>query len=184
MPNKNGLVIIQPPSVTTTGTGATATINSNGSVTCSSCVTLNLNNIFTSAYDNYTIVVNGNSSVDYYALQGRYLLDGSNSPVLSDYSQEYLYASDTFIIPSRDTLSYFEMNSLTNTYYSGFIMHVYGPYLNQPTAYRTITMYGGTGAAMYDRAGTNALSTAFSGLQMFISSGTFSGLVAVYGMRN
>ena len=57
MPNKNGLHLITPTSIASTGTGNSSSINTNGSVTFSTCATLSLNGVFSADYDNYMIVM-------------------------------------------------------------------------------------------------------------------------------
>jgi hypothetical protein len=59
----------------------------------------------------------------------------------------------------------------------------YGPYLAQPTAIRHVSASALSSADIYDEASTHSVSAAYDGFTYTMSSSTFSGRVAVYGMR-
>ena len=185
MANKNGLILLTPSSVNKTGTGSTATINTNGSVTFSTCATLSLNGVFTSTYDNYMIVCRYvASSVTSGDMRLRYA--GTDSTATTDYNYQQLFALGTSIQAARSTSSgIWEVGSSYAAQRSGYIVNLYGPYLSQPTAYRTCAVGDNTNANTSDMAGTHELSSSYDGFTLSLNpTVTMTGLVAVYGMRN
>jgi hypothetical protein len=61
---------------------------------------------------------------------------------------------------------------------------LYGPFLSQPTAFRSISADTSSDASIYDAAGTHELSTSYDGITIYPTGVSLSGLVCVYGMRN
>ena len=184
MPNKNGLHLITPTSTAKTGTGSTATINANGSVTFSSCETLSLNGVFSADYDNYMIVARLSSSAASVGAIIRFRVAGTDNSTTSSYVYQYLVADNTSTAnTNRYTDNKGSLFTLSSTLRSGGVVHVYGPYLVQPTAYRLIDAISRSNAEIGDIAGTHNQSTSYDGCTVSVGSGTFSGLLGVYGMR-
>ena len=183
MPNKNGLHLITPTSTAKTGTGSTATINTNGSVTFSSCETLSLNGVFSADYDNYMIVARHSTTND-YAWRIRFRASGTDNSTASSYVHQYLFSSSTTIEGARTTTNYGQLSNRGNTQRAGVVGWVYGPFLAQPTAYRSVMADDYLSAAVLDFAGTHNQSTSYDGITFIAAAGSFTGLVAVYGMRN
>lgn len=184
MPLLNGLVVMTPSSVAKTGTGSTATINSNGSVVFADCETLSLNGVFTSSYDNYMIVLRFTTSLG-GVIHGRLRLSGTDSTSTSDYNSQFIRTNDTTISGSRSTGNGYWWCASTSdtTMSSGYSCYIFGPNLAQPTAYRAISAENNQGARIYDFCGTHELSTAYDGISFFQSLGTMSGLFTVFGFN-
>jgi hypothetical protein len=177
--SKNGLILLTPTSIAYTGTSAT--ISANGSVSFSACSSLSLNGVFSADYDNYTVVIRhqGTTSNAYYA---RWRVSGSDSSG-NDYTYQYLFASASTIGGARSTS---QTSGRLSSHYpapAGLVLYVYGPYLAQPTAHRTVTMESDSTVRILDYAGTHSLSNSYDGLTLFPDAGLTSGRVAVYGMR-
>lgn len=182
--SKNGLHLITPTSIASTGTGNSSSINTNGSVTFSTCATLSLNGVFSADYDNYMIVMRGTASANVY-LEARMRVGGVDEASASNYyTYQMIYADSTTVAGSRLSQNEGRLANIFNTQRWGFITNIYGPYLAQPTAYRTVTALDYLSAYIEDYAGTHSLSTSYDGLTFLSSSGSFTGLVGVYGMRN
>lgn len=185
MPNKNGLHLITPTSTAKTGTGSTATINTNGSVTFSSCETLSLNGVFSADYDNYMIVMRGTPSASGYDIQLRLRSSGTDNSTASSYVGQYLYGNGTSVTGGRETSNQVRINTWWTTQREGHIINLYGPFLTQPTAGRSITVNSYTGASIFDMAWTHNQSTSYDGISFYVTSTlSITGLVGVYGMRN
>jgi hypothetical protein len=192
MANKNGLILLTPSSVDKTGTGSTATINTNGSVTFGSCETLSLNGIFTTDYDNYMIVMrNYADAAASTNMYGRLRASGTDNTTASSYVSQRLRADSTTISGARTTADswqpFFRVgDSTATTLRGGAIIYLFGPKLAQPTAMRTVIVDTTSGAYFQDAAGTHNQSTAYDGLTCLASaaSRSITGLVCVYGMRN
>ena len=183
MPNKNGLHLITPTSIASTGTGNSSSINTNGSVTFSTCATLSLNGVFSADYDNYMIVMRHTSSTA-HDVPMRLRSSGTDNSTASSYVYQRINASSTTIAGVRSTTNQWYTNQAWNTQRAGVVFHLYGPYLAQPTAYRTITVSDPSSASILDHAGTHNQSTSYDGFSLLPDAGNFTGLLAVYGMRN
>lgn len=180
------MVLMTPTSISSTGTGNSSSIGANGSVTFSSCATLSLNGVFTSSYDNYMIVVGQSATASGTGAEVRYRMrsSGADDSTASSYVTEYLIIDGTGESSGRTTTTNGYLSQATSTIQNGFTAYFYGPYLAQPTASRSVTMVGISSAYIYDLAGTHNQSTSYDGLTIIAQSGTFTGLVAVYGLEN
>jgi hypothetical protein len=183
----NGLVVMTPSTVAKTGASSTATINADGSVTFGSCETLSLNGVFTSAYDNYMIVMRYVSSAN-AAMQFRMRASGVDNSTANSYVTQELIASSTVVSGARTTSNLSNVAALASAQRSGLTTYVYGPYLAQPTAVRSTTVNGISDARLDDRAFTHNQSASYDGCT-FIgetylgTTYTLSGLVTVFGFE-
>lgn len=181
----DGIVLMMPTSIASTGTGNSSSIGGNGSVTFSSCATLSLNGVFTADYDNYMIVTRSvHSALSDVAIYGR-LRVNSVDATGSNYTTQYLDASSTSVTCSRSSsVTDFRAGATSNTLRNGDVLYLYGPYLAQQTAMRHITAYSALNARLLDAASSHSLSSSYDGLTLFVASGSISGLVSVYGLEN
>ena len=174
--------LIEPASITYTGSAnASASITANGSIQFSECSELRLDGVFSADYDNYTVVWNG------YALANiniylRFRQSGFDNPNNTHVSQG-LYSSGTVVSADRRTSTngYFMFSGINRN--GGSVGEIYGPYLAQPTALRSVTVSSEAEVRTMDAASTESSSTQWDGFGLFTSSSNFSGRVAVYGMR-
>ena len=177
----NGLYLIKPTSIVSTGTGNSSSISTNGSVTFSTCATLSLNGVFSADYDNYMIVIR-NSTTANQRFDIRFRASGTDNSTASSYVNQYWFANGTSVSASRDTLTTGYFAGRGDTQRAGSIGYVYGPYLVQPTAWRSIFADDYLNASVADYAGTHNQSTSYDGISFIATSGSFTGLVCVYGM--
>lgn len=185
MAQLNGLVLLKPTSVDKAGTGSTATINTNGSVTFSSCTSLSLNGVFSAEYCNYMVVARRNNTGS-DALNMQLRASGVNNSTASSYVYQELFANSTSLTGSRTTFNIARVGTVESTLRYGDIYYFFGPYLAQPTAFRSCTAEGASNARLSDWAFTHNQLVAYDGFTLFSGGGTatFSGLIAVYGMRD
>lgn len=184
MPNKNGLELIKPTSIASTGTGNSSSISANGSVTFSSCESLSFNGVFSSLYDNYMIVMRakGSTLLDVY---WRMRANGTDNSTASSYTIQYMYGNGTSVSGGRETNSLPRIAAVDDDQRDGLIIYIYGPNIAQPTALRTITVEGYASGSIFDVAGTHNVSASYDGLTLSMFPGySYSGLAAVYGLRN
>jgi len=179
----NGIVLLTPSSVDVTGSGSeTATINANGSVTFSACATLSLNDVFSSTYDNYVINIRHKGST-LQALYARMRASGTDNTTANSYTYQHLLATSTSITGARATTTTSFWAAASATQQDGFTVYLYGPALAQPTAARSVTVYGEDSARIFDNAWTHNQSTSYDGFTLAMNiSGTFTGLIKVYGL--
>lgn len=178
----NGLVVMTPTSIASTGAGNSSSIGANGKVTFSSCATLSLNGVFTSSYDNYMISIRNYTAAS--ADQRWRLRSAGVDASGNNYTYQYLYGNGTSVTAGRATFNVFTITSGFNAGYGGAQAFVFGPFLAQPTASRSVpAATSGTNAIVYDWAETHSLSTSYDGLTFFPDSGTMTGAVTIYGFN-
>lgn len=184
----NGLVVMTPTSVAKTGGSSTATINADGSVTFGACATLSLNGVFTSAYDNYMIVVRMSNpgpsgAADAYI---RLRASGTDNSTASSYVRQLIQANGTAVSGARATsdIALIATNFNSETQRNGLSLYLFGPYLAQPTAGRSITVSSASSAYIGETAFTHNQSAAYDGITFSLQATyNMSGLVTVFGFN-
>lgn len=180
------LELVRPSSVVAAGSGSSASIVGLGSVDFSAVTSLSLNGVFSAEYDNYMIVCRGINTSASSGFDFR-LRSGSTDENGSNYTIQRVDAQNTTIGAGRATISYARFFNLDTTYRAGSVGFLYGPYLAQPTAGRTVSAPGNAGTVwIRDWAVTHSLSTSYDGITFsdsFDGTSTASGNIAVYGLR-
>lgn len=177
----NGLVVMTPTSIAYSGTSAS--INADGSVDFSAVTSLSLNGVFTGDYDNYMVAIrntaNGTDNLCY-----RLRSSGSDTTT-STYTRQFVYANGTSVTGLRTTLTLAYINAPYNTQSIGTALYFFGPYLSQPTAARSITVFDQSSAGIYDNASTQSSSTSFDGFTLLTEGATVAvtGLLTVFGFN-
>lgn len=180
---KQGLHLITPTSVASIGTGSSATISANGSVSFSACTGLELRGVFSADYDNYQIVCRTTQSTTSDSIL-MFLMSGTTVNTNSNYAYQRLTASGTTVSGTRNTAQPETLIGYSaTTQRNGVVVFVYGPYLSQPTVGRSLTADSNTSARIFDHAWSHSESVSFDGTKLTVGSGTVAGLIAVYGMR-
>lgn len=175
----DGLIAMTPTSIAYSGTSAG--INADGGVDFSAVTSLSLNGVFTGDYDNYLVVANWILASGTEVVRLRYRASGTDASG-SDYTFQALSASSTSIFGSRtasQTSTYVGLISATDA--NGLHTAIYGPYLAQPTAARTIESTGQSGGRIYDVAHTHGLSISYDGLTLYPDASSMTGNIAVFG---
>lgn len=171
---------MRPTSIVVAGAGSSASIRADGGVDFATATSLSLNGVFTAAYDNYMIVVRGNAST---ASAFSYRLRASGTDATgSNYVRQYIYANNTSVVGSRDTLTAFAAVVGDSSTPTCETQYLYGPALAQPTALRQVTVDPRSSASIVDAANTHSLSTSYDGWTFFLTSGNATGTITVYGM--
>ena len=175
----DGLIVMTPTSINVTGTSGS--INADGGVDFTAVTSLSLNGVFTSAYDNYLIVIfhewsgaSGGINIDCRLRAAGSDASGSN------YTYQNIVAADTSLSGAR-TSNQTSAVMINNhaTLWSGSHLHLYGPALAQPTATRSVQVIGDP--RVQDWATTHSLSTSYDGITFSVSSDNLTGSVTVFG---
>jgi hypothetical protein len=184
--SKNGLILLTPTTVDKTGASSTATISTNGSVEFGSCESLSLNGVFSANYDNYMIVCRHTPSTS-VNVDLRLRSGGANNSSANSYVRQFLGADGASASANRFTSDKWDgiFTSFTTIQQNGAIIYVFGPYLSQPTAFRSNTIQSNSGAGLVSNSGTHNQSVSYDGISLILSVAgyTLSGRIAVYGMR-
>jgi len=175
-----GLHIMTPTSIVVAGSGSTASIRADGGVDFATATSLSLNGVFTSAYDDYMIVIRHVGSAA-SGLGARLRLSGTDATA-SNYTFQLLEANGTSVAGSRSTSQTRALvGSTAASQPNGDVAYIYGPSLAQPTAFRNVNVRNTSGAYIADFTNTHSVSTAYDGITFLPDSGSFSGMVTVYG---
>jgi hypothetical protein len=146
-----------------------------------------LNGVFSADYDNYMVVCRYDTTSN-GRQRYRLRVGGVDNATASSYVTQTIETRSTTVLAERETLDTGEIAyTLGDGDKCGLIINFYGPYLTQPTAWRTLTSNNnndGAGAGMTDKAGTHNQSASYDGFTLIQQFGTISGRIAVYGIRN
>jgi hypothetical protein len=163
--NPSGLVHIQTTSFTTSSA-------------------VNVNDVFTSTYDNYRIIVSYLGSATNQSLGLRLRVSGSDNTTLNYNIQQFdVFGSSTS--PSRATgqSSFAAFSAYSTGDFNNISFDIFKPNLATPTSYNS---YGTSSIdnifIRFSTGGFNA-NTVFDGFSFLPQSGTLTGTYSVYGYR-
>jgi hypothetical protein len=172
--------LITPTSVA--GSGVTL---SGGQVSMSAATTTSVNGCFTSAYENYQIVIRYQNSSNGPNIFARFRLAGTDAA--TNYNYQNLDAGGTSVTTGRSS------SQAEGLIASGgaignpdelIVMNVSGPALAAATS--VFSNNAGTLSGIYMRitAMRHTTATAYDGITISQSAGTLTGTLRVYGLRN
>lgn len=170
--------LITPSSVAGTGVSL-----SGAKVIFSGSTSISVNGVFSSTYDNYLVVMRHNwPNSTSEGLYGRLRASGTDNSTASSYVYQQLYVDSTTIGGARTTTNEWRASSVATAQSSGTHFWFYGPYLAQPTAFRSVCVTGRSNAFIDDIAGTHNQSTAYDGFTFRVNSQSLNGALTIYGL--
>ena len=184
-----GLRAVVPTSVTVTGGGSSGTVGSNGKISFGSAASLSVNGCFTSAYDNYRIVVTLDSSAASAEFDFRLRAAGTdNSSSNYAWTRTGVAGSSGTAAPSSSgnaLTTFIRLAPISGTYSSGQSFDVMMP---QNASYNTVLVGGGpyvdsinANWGGFHNTGITSVTTSYDGFTVFPSTGTITGFLTVYG---
>jgi hypothetical protein len=147
-------------------------------VTVSAASAINLDNIFTSAYQNYRVMIRYSGSVAAINLEPR----SSGSTISGNFFTAILgwtYNGLTSNINQTDT-SFLRLNAGYDTNRGAQTLDILDPTSAAPTCYQI----NGVAETMHVGSSLQLNNSAVQGLRISANSGTFSATIRVYGYRN
>lgn len=156
------------------------------SQTFSGVSSVNVNDCFSSTYDNYWITINGATSSTASFVFMRLRVSGADDTG-TNYDRQLIEAYGTSLSSSRGVYSSFEAVSRLNTSDINYgNIRIFGP---NRAAVTNVTVHdnaGATGAnaGIFVASYSHRLATAYTGFTIYPNTGTFSGTVRVYGYKN
>jgi hypothetical protein len=177
---KNGLNLIMPTSLSTTGT--LGIINLNGSVTFSDCTLIRPAGVFTAQYTNYMIIVKATHTGTSTPISMRLYSGATAESGASNYIYSELSGSDTTIASSRTTGSSWKIMNSYATQRCATVINLYAPFLAQTTAYRSLSIDDFSSASYADWMGSHNQSTSYDNFAIITSTLGITGTLAVYGL--
>lgn len=143
---------------------------------------VNVNNCFTSTYDNYLVELNVTStSATAVFIYLRMRASGSDAATAYYWSQVYTSWNTTVAGTGASNAAQWAVNYVTTAGPVGSVINIQSPNLAQRT------MLHGTGssdAAPTISSGYHNTASQYDGFSVYPASGTFTGTIRVYGYRN
>lgn len=143
-----------------------------------------MEDIFSSTYDNYRLIINGKST-EGTATNMEFRLRVAGADSSANYACRYSYSSGTTWYAGSTgytNIATLGGGSLDNNLESAITVDIFAPYLAQPTVWNFIygsTNYSGVGG------GRHSASTSYTGLNWYadLATGTrkFTGTISAYG---
>ena len=155
--------------------------------TFSAVSSVSINNIFTSAYENYRVIGNLVGTVDYTATM-RVRASGTDNTA-NNYSFGVIFANTTGGTGNASS-GVSLVSSWTQNYggvsRSHFSTDFYSPALTSPTGYFTTSNNNSTGTVGFPGffGGSTSVTTQYDGFSIISSAGTITGTLRVYGYKN
>jgi hypothetical protein len=171
-----GLSLITPTSVTTTG--GSATVSSTGTVSFTSASAISLNDVFSSNYTNYRLLIT-HSQGDANYLGFRLRVSGSDASG-SNYSRQFTRGINTAIQANADNNTTFHVIGSGATSVASINADIFRPFETERTKIISMGFYTGFVVTM---GGDHSLSTSYTGFTLFPETGTMTGTISVYGYR-
>jgi hypothetical protein len=181
--SRGGLTQIIPTSITVAA--GSGTVSANGGVTFTGTTSVLLNNCFSSAYDNYKIVISNLASSAGNLLS--YQMSSAGTAVgTSTYSHQRHYTQVTSVGGERtgpttsSSLSYVSTGALNSVSFE-----IINPFLSTVTKTTSIGNYSDPTFPYYIDIfnGYHSTAASYDGIRIF-SASTISGTIRIYGYNN
>lgn len=179
-----GLRLIVPSSVAV-GSG-TGSANANGYVTFSGVSSVSLNNVFSSTYDSYRVIVTLTAASTSANLQPRFRASGTDSSASYYNAHMYLVSgTGTGTVQQDANISSMNTGDFTSTSQGIVVLDIFNVFAAAVTAFNyQVGMSYSTASRSFVGSGIHNVSTSYDGITIRPSSGTITGSVAVYGYKD
>jgi hypothetical protein len=154
------------------------------SVTFSAATSTSVNNVFTSTYDWYRILIRSTSSVS-NSLAIRMRVAGVDATA-ANYTAQRLTGSGATADASRVTAQTSgNLMAQDPSAYNAAVIDIFHPAIAEPTIWTSFNVRDGAGTvAVFNYMGGHSLSTAYDGFTLLNTAGNNTGVLRVYGYRN
>lgn len=177
--NQTAMTGIIPTSVAGTG----VTVSPNGKVTFTNASTVSLNGVFSGSYDNYRIT--WNSSTRSAAVSAAFRLRNAGVDTTGstyDYAKGVDSGTTRQVTSSSSNTNFPIDHGIAASILSNGVMDIFGPALTGAvTGTVQCAVLASSACYSVQISFANETTTTFDGFTMSVSSGTWSGVVRVYG---
>lgn len=143
-----------------------------------------INNVFTSAYDNYRIYFIGIATGGLNAFRFRLRVSGTDATG-SNYNQQRLSASSTTVAGLRQTGLSSGVFGIVKDDNSQVVVDISRPFLASATNFIGLSIPGvDTNLELFNYVGSHTLATSYDGFSVFPDAGNITGTIRVYGYAN
>jgi hypothetical protein len=172
-----GLVEITPPTISTTG--GSGSISATGVVSFTSASAISLNDVFSTTYTNYKIIINAVGTTE-DALNFRYRVSGSDNST-SNYQHQIFQADNTSLVGARNSGVTQTLISRTNSNTVSTSLEIFNPFATERTQSISNSIDPASNTTMRIIFGIFNATTSFTGFTVIAASGNITGSVSVYG---
>jgi hypothetical protein len=142
--------------------------------------TQSFNNVFSSTYDNYKVLITTDSNSD-TDMAFRLRVGGADNSTASSYILQRTSGQSTTVSAIRQTNNYFAGINVFNADTNALDLTLYRPFLTKPTLLTAQTQYGLNSAINVSFAGQHNQSTSYDGFTFY--GATFTGTISIYGFN-
>ena len=179
-----GLTLISPSSIANSRGSASST---GGTTTFTDVFSISLNGVFSGAYDNYRVLLQGTCTESDVNLHFRFRSSGTDYTGSNYYSQ-FLQASSTTVTAGLIGSGLFStglIGVIGSGYRTNVSADIFSPALAIPTSWNSLrfAVSGNPTASVGVHGGTMNITNSFDGLSIYPPSGTITGTVRVYGYQ-
>jgi hypothetical protein len=154
-------------------------------VSFASAASVNVDNVFTTAYDNYKIIVrvtaaSATADLWYYGRKAGTTYTGTTI------SQQIWNNTASTLATNQTTTGRIGTFSSSNTSFTQVEMTIMSPKLAARTSYNAMGLFIDNSNNFFARyfQGTDFSTNDYDGFQLIPESGTFTGTIKIYGLRN
>ena len=158
-------------------------------VSVSAASSVSLDNVFSSTYDNYIVQLNFTTgSVGAESILMRMRVSGTDNT-----SSNYYWSLGYVSFTGTPAASASNSSGLTASFNVSYInssgggastINLYNPFNTAVTRFHSIGGGNTNGDAILSRGGNTSVTTSYTGATIFPSSGTMTGNIRIYGLRN
>lgn len=177
-----GVRAIVPTSVSVTGAGSSGTVGTNGTITFGTAESLSINGVFSSAYRNYAVVCDFDTSAADINLNLRWRVAGTDNTTANSYIVQRLDTNSTTVGAGRVTSNLAQVAYGASVSTNGFTGTIFRPFLADTTTMTTHSANSLNNAWQSIFAAFHNQNTSYDGFTLLASSGNISGTVTVYGL--
>jgi hypothetical protein len=183
----NGQILTADSTAATGIKWATPATTSSGltfitSASPSGTATVNINNCFSSTYQNYVIYFNltGTAGTDILIR-----LRASGTDATTNYTNQVLQANGSTVNANRNTDPYWSSGATRTSGNTFSMTNISNPFAAAASSIYAQAQDPANGGAFVDiRSGSHSTATSYDGISIYVSSGAITGSIRVYGVSN
>lgn len=142
--------------------------------------TESFNNVFSSEYDNYLMILTGSNS-EAGAASIRFRASGVDNSA-NEYLRQFHNANDTTITSAKSTATSYSAQS-QGTDPDSQIFHFFSPFKAEVTRILSSRILGSVNFSLNTTAGLHNVSSSFDGFSFSLTAGSWTGQFSIYGYR-
>jgi hypothetical protein len=146
----------------------------------SAVTTQSFNNVFSSNFDNYKILITSSSNTD-TDFSIRLRAGGTDNSTASSYILQRISATSTTLAGVRTTQNYWQGFNIGVNNENAIEITLFRPFLASATLFNGTMLYGTSGAQFQGYVGQHNQATSYDGFTFY--GATFTGTISIYGFN-